>query len=93
MKQKKNYNDGHYRKDPKFQRKCIYHRKPSWALIRNFPEIYYCICLGDGYPWTCKKNSSVAIYPDFSLYPLWEVAALKNDKEIDNELAQMVDWR
>ena len=29
----------------------------------------------------------------FPLYPLWEVAALKNDKEIDNELAQMVDWR
>ena len=71
------------------------YKKIHEIFVQIFSLLIFLLCIEDDKRdiLAKKKNSSVAIYPVFSLYPLWEVAALKNDKEIDNELAQMVDWR
>ena len=70
------------------------YKKIHEIFFQIFPLLIFLLCMEDDRRVGLAEKILLSLFTlFFSLYPLWEVAALKNDKEIDNELAQMVDWR
>ena len=70
------------------------YKKIHEIFLQIFPLLIFLLCMEDDKIVGLARKILPSLFTlFFSLYPLWEVAALKNDKEIDNELAQMVDWR
>ena len=70
------------------------YKKIHEIFLQIFSLLIFLLCMEDDKRVGLAEKILLSLFTlFFPLYPLWEVAALKNDKEIDNELAQMVDWR